>query len=363
MNNDLPLIDLRNAAPRFGRDVAPGEPQQRLAVVAPVFNEEELVREFYARLKAALEALVPITYEIIFVDDGSRDRTYERLTDIANNDPSVRVLRFSRNFGHQIAITAGIDHARGDAVVVIDSDLQDPPEVIAAFVAKWREGYDVVYGIRRRREGETRLKLLTASCYYRILKSLTKTDIPVDVGDFRLMSRRAAEHFKQLREHDRFIRGLVSWIGFKQTGVPYERDRRYAGTTKYPWRKMIKFALDGITSFSSAPLKLATLLGYASSFLAFLYLCSVFVQKLMGHTVQGWATIMVALLFIGGIQLICIGIVGEYVGRIFNEIKQRPLYIVESIYESHAEPSANERLARGSAAPLAVADLVPTRAS
>ena len=347
MNDNLPLIDIPVPSDHLDDPSAHG---QLLSVVAPVFNEDELIVVFYQRLKAVLTTLPGgMTHEIVFIDDGSRDETLPRLVEIADADPCVKVLKFSRNFGHQLAITAGIDAAQGDAVVVIDSDLQDPPEVVPAFIEKWRQGHDVVYGVRRRRDGETRLKLWTAKLYYRLLKSLTKTDIPIDVGDFRLMSRRATDHFKRLREHDRFIRGLVSWIGFKQIGVPYERDRRYAGTTKYPWRKMIKFALDGITSFSSAPLKLATLMGYCSSFLAFLYLCSVFVQKLLGHTVQGWATIMVGLLFIGGIQLICLGIVGEYVGRIFNEIKQRPLYIVESIYQSPSEPSARERLGRGAA--------------
>jgi dolichol-phosphate mannosyltransferase len=214
---------------------------------------------------------------------------------------------------------------------VIDADLQDPPEVIGEMVAKWREGFDVVFGVRSDRDGEGRLKLLTASAFYRLLNAVTKIHIPVDVGDFRLLSRRAADHLVRLREHDRFVRGLVSWIGFRQTGVVYERDKRHAGETKYPYRKMFKFALDGITSFSAMPLKLATWMGYAASMLAFLYLASVFVQKLLGHTVEGWATIMVAVLFLGGIQLIGLGIIGEYVGRIYTESKGRPLYIVDEL--------------------------------
>lgn len=305
-----------------------------LSVVVPVFNESEGIDAFYERMKKLADSLNPMSCEIIFVDDGSKDDSYQKLMNLAHSDPNIRVIKFSRNFGHQIAITAGIDLAKGDAVVVIDADLQDPPEVIKRFVEKWEEGYDVVYGVREKREGESRMKLLTASVFYRLLKSIVKIDIPVDVGDFRLMSRRSVEQFKELKERDRFVRGLVSWIGFKQIGVQYLRDKRYAGETKYPYRKMIKFALDGITSFSSFPLKLATWFGYITSFLAFLYACSVFVQKAIGYTVQGWATIMVGILFLGGVQLICLGIIGEYIGRIFNEIKKRPLYVIEELYDS-----------------------------
>jgi dolichol-phosphate mannosyltransferase len=247
-------------------------------------------------------------------------------------DPQVSVIKFSRNFGHQIAITAGIDLAQSEAVVVIDADLQDPPEVIAQFVEKWQKGYDVVYGVREQRAGESPLKLLTAAMFYKLLKRLTRIDIPVDVGDFRLMSKRVVNQFRTMRERDRFIRGLVSWVGFKQIGVSYARDKRYAGETKYPYRKMIKFALDGITSFSSIPLKLASWIGYAASLVAFFYVCSVPIQKALGYTVQGWATIMIGMLFLGGVQLICLGILGEYIGRIFNEIKQRPLYIIQEMY-------------------------------
>jgi dolichol-phosphate mannosyltransferase len=212
---------------------------------------------------------------------------------------------------------------------VIDADLQDPPELIESMVEKWREGYDVVYGIRTDREGERPMKLITASAFYRLLGIVSDIEIPASVGDFRLLSRRAVDQLRKLREKDRFMRGLVSWIGFRQTGVAYSRDKRYAGKTKYPYRKMIRFAFDGIFSFSTAPLKLATWVGYAASLLAFLYLISVFVQKALGYTVEGWATIMVALLFLGGVQLICIGILGEYLGRLFNEVKPRPMYILE----------------------------------
>jgi dolichol-phosphate mannosyltransferase len=313
-----------------------------LSIVIPVFNESEVIHASYERMRKVLSSLDRFLYEIVFVDDGSKDDSYQKLVQLAHRDPNVRLVKFSRNFGHQTAITAGIDMARGDAVVVIDADLQDPPEVIRAFIAKWEQGYDVVYGIREKREGETKLKLMTATLFYRILRTLVKIDIPVDTGDFRLMSRRAVEKFKQLREKDRFVRGLVSWVGFRQTGVYYARDKRHAGTTKYPFRKMLKFALDGITSFSSTPLKLATWMGYLASLLGFLYACSVFIQKALGYTVQGWATIMIGILFIGGVQLICIGIMGEYVGRIFDEIKQRPLYVVEEVYEG-VRPSMEER--------------------
>ncbi|HEX6309663.1 MAG TPA: glycosyltransferase family 2 protein [Longimicrobiales bacterium] len=302
-----------------------------ISLVVPVYNESQVVGEFYRRASAALSAIRDFDYEILFVDDGSHDDSYRQLVSIAGQDAHVRVLKFSRNFGHQIAITAGIDHARGDCVVVIDSDLQDPPEVVAILVDKWKEGFDVVYAVRAERDGETAMKLLTASAFYRLLGRIAKVQIPANVGDFRLMSRRAVDQLKQLKEKDRFVRGLVSWIGFRQTGVRYHRDRRYAGETKYPYRKMIKFAMDGIASFSTAPLKLATWLGYVSSLLAFLYLLSVFVQKLMGITVQGWATIMVAIMFLGGVQLICLGILGEYLGRVFNEVKPRPMYIVEEL--------------------------------
>ena len=305
-----------------------------LSIVTPVFNEAEVIESFYERVRKAMERLDSMEYELIFVDDGSTDGSYEKLVSIANAYGDVKVIKFSRNFGHQIAITAGIDLAKGDAVVVIDGDLQDPPEVIPEFVAKWREGFEVVYGVRAKRDGESKMKLFTAAAFYRLLHRIIKLDIPVDVGDFRLMSRRVVDSFKELKERDRFVRGLVSWIGFKQTGVHYFRDRRFAGETKFPYRKMIKFALDGITSFSDVPLKMATWLGYFTSLVALLYLFSVFVQKALGYTVQGWATIMVAMLFLGGVQLISLGIIGEYVGRIFNEVKQRPLYVVDEIFAS-----------------------------
>jgi glycosyltransferase involved in cell wall biosynthesis len=304
-------------------------PCNLVSVVVPVYNEAEVIGEMYRRLTHVASTLPDLDYELVVVDDGSRDESYASLVSLARTDPRLRVLKLSRNFGHQTAITAGIDVARGDAVVVIDADLQDPPEVIPDMVERWREGFDVVYGVRAKRAGETMMKLATASVFYRMLHRMTNITIPVDAGDFRLMSRRAADQLRAMREKDRFVRGLISWIGFKQASVPYQREARFAGKTKYPLRKMLKFAADGLTSFSTVPLKLATWMGYLASAFAFVYLASVFVQKWLGRTVEGWATIMVAMLFMGGVQLICLGIMGEYIGRIFTEAKQRPLYVVE----------------------------------
>jgi len=319
---------------------------KRLSLVVPVYNEEEGIRAFHARASAVMKTLPELDYEIIYVDDGCKDQSFEIMEEFAAADDKVRVVKLSRNFGHQIAITAGLDHARGDAIVFIDADLQDPPEVILEMVARWREGFDVVYGQRRRREGESAFKLATASVFYRMLRALASIDIPPDVGDFRLISSRVAQELRALREKDRYIRGLVSWVGFRQTAVVYDRDERVAGVTKYPLRKMIKFALDGLTSFSTAPLRVATWMGYAASFLAFLYLLVVFVQVLMGITVDGWASIMVVALFMGGVQLICLGILGEYIGRVFNEVKPRPIYIVEKVAGEKVAAPASEALRR-----------------
>jgi glycosyltransferase involved in cell wall biosynthesis len=312
-----------------------------VSLVVPVFNEEEVIGVFYERASKALQAIEDLSYELIFVDDGSRDTSLAQLTAFAAKDPCVRVIKLSRNFGHQIAISAGIDLARGDCVAVIDADLQDPPEVIAAMVKQWQQGFDVVYGVRSDRAGETRLKLWTASMFYRLMGRLTNIHIPANVGDFRLMSRRVVDQVKTLREKDRFVRGLVSWVGFKQTGVVYSRDARYAGETKYPFRKMLKFSFDGITSFSTVPLKLATWMGSATAVLAVIYLISVFVQWVLGYTVEGWATIMVAILFMGSVQLICLGILGEYLGRVFNEVKPRPMYVIEEVLSSKPEERAS----------------------
>ena len=298
-----------------------------LTIVVPAFNEEASIEPMYRRLVGALEGVVE-TFEVVYVDDGSSDGTWARVAAIAALDPRVRGLRFARNFGHQSAVTAGIDSARGRAVVIIDADLQDPPEVIPTMVARWRDGFDVVYGQRSEREGETWFKKVTAAAFYRLLRAITNVDIPVDTGDFRLMSPRAVEGFRALPERNRFIRGLVSWIGFRQIAVPYRRDRRLAGVTKYPFRKMLRFAVDGITSFSFLPLRTATVLGFAVSLLAFVYIVVVVVLKAVGISWSGYTSLMASILFLGGVQLLMIGLLGEYLARVFDEVKRRPLYLV-----------------------------------
>ncbi|MCS7243034.1 MAG: glycosyltransferase family 2 protein [Candidatus Caldatribacterium sp.] len=313
----------------------------RLSVVVPVFNEEEVLPETYRRLTEVMEGLA-LPYEIVFVDDGSKDQSPRLLDELARRDPRVRVIHFSRNFGHQAAITAGLDYARGEAVVVIDADLQDPPEVIPEMVAKWQEGYEVVYGQRVRREGETLFKRLTASFFYRLLRFMTDIDIPLDTGDFRLMDRKVVEVMKLLREKNRFIRGLVAWVGFRQIALPYVRHRRLAGTTKYPLRKMLRLAWDGITAFSNKPLKVAAYLGLALSLFSFLYLVAIVVAKLLGKsTVPGWASLAVMNLFFSGIILIILGIMGEYLGRMYEEAKNRPLYIVDRIVEGKPDAESS----------------------
>jgi dolichol-phosphate mannosyltransferase len=298
-----------------------------LSVVVPAYNEENNVGPMHERLVAALAEMVD-GLEIVFVDDGSADSTWEKVEALAARDGRVRGLRFARNFGHQAALTAGVDAARGRAVVIIDGDLQDPPEVIPEMVERWREGYEVVYGQRQAREGETWFKLTTAAAFYRILRGITNVEIPVDTGDFRLMGPRAVTAFRALPERNRFIRGLVSWIGFPQTAVQYDRQARRVGETKFPVRKMLRFALDGITSFSYFPLRLATWTGFAVSLFAFLYILVVLVLKAVGISWLGYTSLMASILFLGGVQLLMIGIMGEYLGRIFDEVKRRPLYLV-----------------------------------
>ncbi|MEB3187523.1 MAG: glycosyltransferase family 2 protein [bacterium] len=301
------------------------------SIVVPIYNEEEVLPELYRRLTGAMDAQGE-TYELVFVNDGSRDRSLELLRGLADGDARLKVIDFARNFGHQAAITAGMDLATGDAVVVIDADLQDPPEVIARLAEKWREGYEVVYAIREKRQGDSLFKRSTAAAFYRLLRRVTSVDIPLDTGDFRLMDRRAIEAFKGLRERHRFVRGLVSWIGFRQTGVAFVRDERHAGVTKYPLRKMLKFAFDGLTSFSFAPLQLATYSGFVTAFTAFLgILWVVWVKLFTTEALPGWASQIVCTLLLGGIQLISLGIIGEYIGRIYDEVKGRPLYITREI--------------------------------
>lgn len=310
------------------------------SIVAPVYNEEALVAEFCQRTIAAMEPLGE-PFEIVLVNDGSRDNSPKIIRELHNNDPRIKVVNFSKNFGHQIAITAGMDYARGDAVVVIDSDLQDPPEVIPEMIKKWKEGFQVVYGVRGEREGETAFKLATASIFYRLIRKITSVDIPLDAGDFRLMDRKVVNALNQMREQKRFMRGLSVWVGFNQTGITYKRDARKAGETKYPLRKMIRFALDGITAFSYLPLQLATYFGFATAGLSLLFLIVVVVLRLTGsgESFYGQASSLVSVLFLGSVQLIFLGIIGEYLGRIYDEVKRRPLYIVAE--ELGFEPSTD----------------------
>ena len=298
-----------------------------LSIVAPVYDEEILLPEFYLRMVAAIEPL-NVPFEIILVNDGSHDNSGQIMDQLHAQDPRVKVVHFSRNFGHQIAITAGTDHATGKSVAVIDSDLQDPPEVIAEMYKQWLAGYQVIYGVRSEREGETAFKRATASLFYRLIRRITNINLPLDTGDFRLMDERVIVAMKSMREHHRFMRGLSVWVGFKQTGVPYRRDARKAGVTKYPLRKMVRFALDAITSFSYLPLQLATYSGFVIAGLSVVAIIIAIILRLTGSAIAGQATTLVSVLFLGGIQLIFLGIMGEYLGRIYDEVKRRPLYIV-----------------------------------
>jgi len=301
----------------------------RLSVVVPCFNEQEVIATTHARLTTAGRAIPGAALEIVYVDDGSKDRTLELLRGMAATDRSVRVIALSRNFGHQKALSAGLESATGDAVVLIDADLQDPPEVIAAFVARWRAGVDVAYGVRKRRDGESPFKLMTAHAYYRMLGRVSDHDIPFDAGDFRLLDRAVIDALLTMPERDRFMRGMIAWVGFRQEAVPYDRAARVAGETKYPLRKMIRFALDGIFSFSATPLRLATYLGFFASGLAVIgVLYAFFLRLTTSAVVPGWATLLIAVLFLGGVQLVSLGIIGEYIARIYGEVKERPLYVV-----------------------------------
>jgi dolichol-phosphate mannosyltransferase len=313
-----------------------------LSLVLPIFNEEEVIPELHTRLQAFLEKLA-VPSEVVFVNDGSKDRSFALLRDLAKKEPRYRVVSFSRNFGHQIAITAGIDHAKGKAVVVMDADLQDPPEVVLEMVAKWREGYDVVYGKRRTREGETAFKKLTAAAFYRVFAAMIPIEVPLDTGDFRLMSRKVVVAMRELRETHRFVRGMVAWVGFKQTALLYDRPARFAGETKYPLRKMLRFAIDGITSFSTLPLRFATYLGMIISVFSLLVAAWAAVSKLVYHsTVAGWAALTVLVAFLASVQLIMIGILGEYIGRIYEQVKRRPLYVVDETLNGPRKPDTDE---------------------
>jgi polyisoprenyl-phosphate glycosyltransferase len=296
-----------------------------LSVVAPMLDEAGTVEQFHRRVCAALHG---VPFELVVVDDGSTDGTRELLAELAYRDERVKVVELSRNFGHQTALTAGLDHASGDAVVMIDSDLQDPPELIPTMVERWREGADVVYAVRSERNGETRFKLATARWFYRLLSKLSPIDLRHDSGDFRLLDRRALDALLAMRERNRYLRGMTVWVGFTQTAVAYKRDPRYAGQTKYPLRKMVRFALDAIVSFSQTPLQVATIVGFACAGIAFLGIPAAITMRIFGQFVPGVTTTVIAVLLLGGIQLMAIGVIGEYVGRVYDEVKARPLYLV-----------------------------------
>ncbi len=303
-------------------------PRPLISVIAPLYNEEAVLEAFYARVKGTLEG---IDYELVLVNDGSRDRTLSIAKDLCRRDPRVKLISLSRNFGHQIAITAGLDKASGEAVVIIDADLQDPPEVIPEMIERWREGCKVVYGVRTKRQGESLFKRLSAAMFYRLMRRLTSVDIPLDAGDFRLLDRAVVEQLASMRERHRFLRGLTSWVGFKQCEVHYTRDPRFAGETKYPLKKMLGFALDAIFSFSNVPLRMASLMGFAVSGVSFLLILYGLGIRLFApeSAIPGWASVFVAILFLGGVQLIAVGILGEYIARIYEEVKQRPLYVID----------------------------------
>ncbi len=302
--------------------------QVQYSIVVPLYNEEQVIHETYKRLKKVMDSTKE-PYEIIFVNDGSRDKTLEMAKKICSRDNSIKLLSFSRNFGHQLAITAGMDHSTGKAVIVIDADLQDPPEVMLDMIAKWKEGYEVVYGKRTKRKGESLFKKVTAKVFYRTLKKMTDVNIPVDAGDFRLIDRKVCDALKSIPEHNRYVRGLVSWLGFRQIGVEFVREERFAGETKYPLKKMIKFASDGITSFSHKPLKAATYIGSTVSGLSLLCLLVALCEILFTDIhISGWIIAVSLGLFFNGLVLIALGIIGGYIARIYDEVKGRPLYII-----------------------------------
>lgn len=305
------------------------EKSVNISIIAPVHNEEENLRPFYERVGSVLSQFGG-DHEIIFIDDGSQDASLTVLHELNRNDRRVKIIQFSRNFGHQIAITAGIEHCRGDVVVTIDTDLQDPPEVIADLVRAYLTGFDIVYAVRERRAGESWFKRFTAFAFYRIFNRLSSVRMPADAGDFRLMSRRAVEALNTIKERDRFIRGLVSWVGFKQTSIKYKREERKSGQTKYSVSKMTSFAFSGITSFSRVPLKLAMFMGIICGLISVIFLVVSLVYFIMGKTIVGWTSLVALIVFFGAVQLFSIGILGEYIGGIFEEVKERPLYIIEN---------------------------------
>ena len=314
------------------------------SIIAPVFNESKSLLEFITRVSAVMKKLGE-PWELVLVDDGSKDRSPELILDRAAKDKHIRPVLFARNFGHQIAVTAGMDYAQGQAVILIDSDLQDPPEVIPELIANWRDGYEVVYAVRRKRKGESFFKRFTASLFYRLINRITEVDIPLDTGDFRLMDRRVVDVLNQMREHHRFLRGMSAWVGFRQVGVPYDRAARYAGETHYTLGRMVRLALTAITGFSFFPLQLATYLGFISAGVAIIAIPVVIALRLLGSAAFfGQASTLIAVLFFGGAQLISLGILGEYIGRLYDEARGRPLYIVRQGPEDI--PTRRKRVSR-----------------
>ncbi len=304
---------------------------KKISVVVPMYYEEEVAKECYTRLKNVLEKIENYNYEIIFINDGSKDKTLEILKEIAKENKNVKIISFSRNFGHQCAVTAGLRYVTGDAIVIIDADLQDPPELIPEMIKLWEEGNEVIYGKRKSREGESRFKLLTASMFYKTLNALSDVEIPKDTGDFRLVDRKVVEVINSLPEHNKFLRGLFSWVGFKQKAYEYERKERYAGKTKYPLKKMLKLAQDGIFSFSIKPLKIVGAMGILSVIISILLLVYAVLSYAFdwNNLVPGWTSLMVTMTFIGGMILISLWMIGEYIGRIYDETKRRPEYIID----------------------------------
>jgi dolichol-phosphate mannosyltransferase len=301
-----------------------------VSILLPVYNEESTLHELYRQLKEAIKDS-PYEFEIIFVDDGSKDNSYSIVQGFCREDSRVKAVKLSRNFGHQLAITAAIDSASGDAVVIMDADLQDPPSLILEMIAKWQEGYDVVYGLHQQRK-DTWFKKVTAHLFYRFFNLISDYKIPTDVGDFRLMSKRAVKALSQLKERNRYLRGLIFWIGYKQTAIPFARAERLAGESKYPFLKMVKFALDGLFSFSNLPLKLSSYLGFVLCFFSLIYLVFLLIQRFIiknTHFVLGWTSLLAAILLLGGLQFLILGIHGEYISRIFDETRRRPLYLIE----------------------------------
>jgi len=304
-----------------------------VSIVSPVYQEEEGIEEFHRRLVAAMEGIDDLAFEVVYVNDGSKDRSLDLLEKIAADDDRVRVVDLSRNFGHQVALSAGVDHARGAAVVVIDSDLQDPPEVIPEMIQRWRDGFKVVYGVRISRAGETRFKLLTSKIYYGLMDRISDVPLPRQAGDFRLLDRKVVDVLDQMPERNRYVRGMVAWVGFPQCAVEYERDPRFAGSTNYTLARMVRLALDGVTSFSDRPLRLATQLGVIVMALSFAVAGWTIIASLfnIGSTSRGWSSLMAVMLLLGGVQLLCIGVLGEYLGRVYRETKGRPLYVVNEV--------------------------------